>query len=228
MYIIYNQYFTLFYIYSYFKVLHIYISFVYKNKLKLFTKVIKILITFVSLMLTTMKERLLVFLKAKGLTQAKFADSINVARAAVSHIIAGRNLPSYEFLCNTMKVYPELNIEWLMLGIGEMYGNDSRTERNPEQQAELPRTRQEASRDFDESDLFSMGMNSFDSQEVEKSSSERHSIETENIPPVSQNNAPLSQNNASVPETSPQMQSVKQRKAVKIMVFFDDGTFQEF
>lgn len=212
MYIIYTQYVSMFYIYSYFSDLHIYIVFVYKNKQYLFTKVIRILITFVLQLLTTMKERLLVFLKAKGLTQAKFADSINVARAAVSHIIAGRNLPSYEFLCNTMKMYPELNMEWLMLGIGEMF----------------PRTRQEASRDFDESDLFSMGMNSFDSQEVEKSSSERHSIETENIPPVSQNNAALSQNNASVPETSPQMQSVKQRKAVKIMVFFDDGTFQEF
>ena len=222
MYIIYNQYFSIVYIYSYFNGLHIYISFVYKTKRKLFTKVIKILITFVAFMLTTMKDRLLVFLKAKGLTQAKFADSINVARAAVSHIIAGRNLPSYEFLCNTMKVYPDLNMEWLMLGIGEMYQNDSRTERTKEPQAELPRTRQETSRDFDESDLFSMTMNPFDSQEVEKSNSERHLTETESIPSVSQNNA-------SIPsEAIPQTHSVRQRKAVKIMVFFDDGTFQEF
>ena len=201
--------------------LHIYFPFVYKTKLQLFTKVIKILITFVSDKLTTMKDRLLVFLKAKGLTQAKFADSINVARAAVSHIIAGRNLPSYEFLCNTMKVYPELNMEWLMLGVGEMIVNGSNTPAKREPQKEEPHSRQETQQDFDESDLFSMPMGSFDSQEVEKDNSEGQSIVTESIQAASQYKpAPAAE--------IPQMPPARQRKAVKIMVFYDDGTFQEF
>ncbi|MGN0189578.1 MAG: helix-turn-helix transcriptional regulator [Candidatus Cryptobacteroides sp.] len=165
-----------------------------------------------------MKDRLLVFLKAKGLTQAKFADSINVARAAVSHIIAGRNLPSYEFLCNTMKVYPELNMEWLMLGVGEMNKNGQRTER-PEPQEDY-RSRQETPRDFDESDLFSMTMESFNSQEVE----------TGGIPEParSQESPQRDSNRVDSPQTELPHPSAKQRKAVKVLLFYDDGTFQEF
>lgn len=68
-----------------------------------------------------MKQRLEQFLSAENLTKAQFADSINVARAAISHIMAGRNNPSYEFIVNTMAAYPSLNIEWLLRGKGKMY-----------------------------------------------------------------------------------------------------------
>ena len=60
-----------------------------------------------------MNTRLLKFLEAEGLTQAQFADRINVARAGISHIIAGRNKPGYDFIINTMHAFPGLNIEWL-------------------------------------------------------------------------------------------------------------------
>ena len=72
-----------------------------------------------------MNTRLLKFLEAEGLTQAQFADRINVARAVISHIIAGRNKPGYDFLINTMHDFPGLNIEWLLTGKGEMYKDKS-------------------------------------------------------------------------------------------------------
>lgn len=72
-----------------------------------------------------MKQRLEQFLQSENISKAQFADSINVARAAVSHIMAGRNNPSYEFILSTMKTYPELNIEWLLNGNGSMYKNSS-------------------------------------------------------------------------------------------------------
>lgn len=68
-----------------------------------------------------MKQRLEQFLSAENITKAQFADNIKVARAAVSHIIAGRNNPGYEFIVNTMSAYPQLNIEWLLTGEGKMY-----------------------------------------------------------------------------------------------------------
>lgn len=72
-----------------------------------------------------MKDRLIQFLKEEEISQAQFADSINVARAGISHIVSGRNNPSYEFIVNTMKRYPQLNIEWLLTGKGEMFKNDN-------------------------------------------------------------------------------------------------------
>lgn len=68
-----------------------------------------------------MKDRLLQFLSAENISQAQFADSIGVARASISHIIAGRNKPGFDFIENTMKRYPALNIEWLINGTGKMY-----------------------------------------------------------------------------------------------------------
>ena len=72
-----------------------------------------------------MNTRLWKFLEAEGLTQAQFADRINVARAGISHIIAGRNKPGYDFIINTMHAFPGLNIEWLLTGKGEMYKDKS-------------------------------------------------------------------------------------------------------
>lgn len=68
-----------------------------------------------------MKQRLEQFLEAENLTKAQFADKIHVARAGITHIMSGRNNPSYEFITNTMEAFPRLNIEWLLKGTGQMY-----------------------------------------------------------------------------------------------------------
>lgn len=71
-----------------------------------------------------MNNRLKQFLAAENITQAQFADRIHVVRASVSHILSGRNNPSYDFIKAVMRNYPRLNMEWLILGRGKMYKND--------------------------------------------------------------------------------------------------------
>ena len=68
-----------------------------------------------------MNNRLLKFLEAENISQSQFADSIGVARASVSHIIAGRNKPGFEFIERTARQYPSLSLEWLITGKGRMY-----------------------------------------------------------------------------------------------------------
>ena len=68
-----------------------------------------------------MNDRLQQFLSAENLTQSQFADSIGVARASISHILAGRNKPGYEFIESVARHYPALNIEWFITGKGRMY-----------------------------------------------------------------------------------------------------------
>ncbi len=86
-----------------------------------------------------MNTRLKQFLSAENITQAQFADSINVVRASVSHVLSGRNNPSYEFIRSIMLKYPDLNIEWLMFGKGKMYKDslfpESEEEQSPVQHA---------------------------------------------------------------------------------------------
>lgn len=68
-----------------------------------------------------MKNRILSFLSAENITQSQFADTLGVARASVSHILAGRNKPSYEFIESLALSYPSINLEWLITGKGRMY-----------------------------------------------------------------------------------------------------------
>ena len=68
-----------------------------------------------------MNRRLLQFLQAENLTQTQFADTLSVARGSVSHILAGRNKPGYDFLESLLLHYPSLNLDWLLTGKGKMY-----------------------------------------------------------------------------------------------------------
>ncbi|MDR2358472.1 MAG: helix-turn-helix transcriptional regulator [Prevotellaceae bacterium] len=68
-----------------------------------------------------MPDRLTQFLAAEQLTPARFADIIGVNRAGISHILAGRNKPGYDFLEKFIKHFPAVNIEWFITGRGKMY-----------------------------------------------------------------------------------------------------------
>jgi len=68
-----------------------------------------------------MNKRLLQFITAENISQSQFADNIGVARASVSHIIAGRNKPGFDFVEKMACAFPALNIEWLITGRGKMY-----------------------------------------------------------------------------------------------------------
>ncbi|MFN8206396.1 MAG: helix-turn-helix transcriptional regulator [Bacteroidales bacterium] len=68
-----------------------------------------------------MKDRIIRFMTAEGLSSSKLADEIGVQRSSVSHLLGGRNNPSYEFIHKMLSRFPRLNAEWLILGTGQMY-----------------------------------------------------------------------------------------------------------
>ena len=147
-----------------------------------------------------MNTRLEQFLAAENISQAEFADTIGVARASVSHIIAGRNKPSFDFITGMMQRYPKLNMEWLLVGKGKMY-KDPQVSPALASSVDVPET---------EPDLFSI------------------SPREEPVP------APVDdmKQNPSFPATNPPLPNLSentdnQRKISKIIVFYDDNTFQE-
>jgi transcriptional regulator with XRE-family HTH domain len=68
-----------------------------------------------------MKERILKLLDDEKLSATKFADRIGVQRSSISHIISGRNKPSFDFISKTIEKFPDINVEWLITGKGNMY-----------------------------------------------------------------------------------------------------------
>ena len=67
------------------------------------------------------KDRLLRFIAMENISSTQFADSIGVQRSTVSHLLAGRNNPSYDFIVKTLNHYKYLSADWLLCGIGNMY-----------------------------------------------------------------------------------------------------------
>lgn len=145
-----------------------------------------------------MNTRLKQFLAAENISQAQFADTIQVVRASVSHVLAGRNNPSYDFIRAIMDNYPSLNIEWLLLGKGRMYKDSYSRQEIPEIPVAKPEIEVETGL------LFS----DFSDETPE-------SVANLNI-----------LNETKVTDNQSQ-HSVKQRSISKIIVLFNDGSFQE-
>ncbi len=68
-----------------------------------------------------MEERLKLFLSMEGLTPSQFADKLGIQRSGVSHLLAGRNKPSFEFINKMLLAFPKINPDWLILGTGKAY-----------------------------------------------------------------------------------------------------------
>lgn len=142
-----------------------------------------------------MNTRLKQFLAAENISQAQFADSINVVRASVSHVLSGRNNPSFDFIKAMMLQYPNLNIDWLMFGKGRMYKDQTR----PEPVEDL---------------LFS-------DLDIEDD------LRTTSPAPVEEKITPVETSTELNTSTQATQTVVNQRKVSKILILFDDGTYQE-
>lgn len=68
-----------------------------------------------------MESRIQRLISTENLTPTKFADVIGVQRSAISHILSGRNKPSFDLIQKILTKFPRLNADWLMMGRGEMY-----------------------------------------------------------------------------------------------------------
>lgn len=141
-----------------------------------------------------MDSRLQQFLNAENMTQSEFADRIGIARASVSHILAGRNKPSIEMVQKLSESFPALNLEWFINGNGKMYKSDSPASYTGVRSAAQV---QEQSLFDIESEMQAPNQTAYSAEPKATTSYKEHQV-------------------------------VKtQRNVVRVLVFFDDGTFQE-
>lgn len=70
-----------------------------------------------------MQERFKQLLKEKNLTAARFAELIQVNASAMSHILNGRNKPGFDVLEKIVQAFPDVNLNWLISGQGNIYNS---------------------------------------------------------------------------------------------------------
>lgn len=85
-----------------------------------------------------MKDRIVKIMERERMGQAQFASAIGIQRAAMSHIISGRNNPSLDVMLKILHRYPQLNPDWLLFGKGEMLRSTDSSVEQAEDQAKTP------------------------------------------------------------------------------------------
>ncbi|MGA3013567.1 MAG: helix-turn-helix transcriptional regulator [Bacteroidales bacterium] len=74
-----------------------------------------------------MTDRILEIIKYLHISPSDFAEEIGVQRSSISHLISGRNKASLEFVQKILSRYPEINIDWLLNGNGQMLNKQLQT-----------------------------------------------------------------------------------------------------
>ena len=157
-----------------------------------------------------MKDRLIRLLDSEQLTASKFADKIGVQRSSVSHVLSGRNKPSFDFVQKTLLAFPEVNADWLMLGKGTMITGvpDSAGATlfdRPEEPDQLGLDEKE--------DLVS---------EPAVDGAQTTSVEISQSTDIHHSEGPVDDDSNGT-ETK-----IPEKRVVRVMMFYEDNTFQSF
>lgn len=205
-----------------------------------------------------MIERINLLLKAKNVSARQFAEEIGIQPSGMSHILSGRNNPSLDFVMKVVKRWPEVNINWLMFGKGEMYASVPLSVPEPEQRAAES---QPTGQPTEQYDLFtpqaqpavpvvSEPQTTYASKpparpEVAPAVADAPKVEPQSptpvAPPPSQPTVPVREV-AEAPMAQPAENSVeatqsasaavqptqKKKKVVKMIVVYDDHSFAEY
>ena len=68
-----------------------------------------------------MREKLLKLMKYEKLSSSRLAEILEIQPSSISHILSGRNKPSFDFLVKILRRFPTLNPDWLLLDSDQMY-----------------------------------------------------------------------------------------------------------
>ena len=162
------------------------------------------------------KERIEYIIRDKGLSNVEFAAITGIAPATISHIASGRSKPTLPILKGVLAGFPDLNPEWVFLGVGPMYKTNLPDMTSGDNAAS-------ASQSANGLDLFSSFAN--DDNEQGTADTRRSSHQS------SSSNAKLSEVGEIkdvIRESFEAVMGKRRRQIVEVRIFFDDGTYEAF
>ena len=154
-----------------------------------------------------MREKLQLLMNAENLTGSKLAEYLGIQPSSISHILGGRNKPSLDFVQKILQRYPRINPDWLLLDSDEMYRPDSSPASSVATSAELQ---------FSESPSMAES-----ATQAEPSAAENHSSPADHT-----TQAPSTPSN--VMDTIAPLVAPHNRGVKRIIVMFDDHTFESY
>lgn len=154
-----------------------------------------------------MKERIRELMESLHKSQQDFAQFIEMSPASLSSIFNGRTKPTLTIVEAIKKKIPDISVEWLLFGVGDMYANHKATATS--QESPTP-TSSEPMLEFDFDD------------EAKHSRSEKNADQT-----VNSNNS-VKRTRLENKENEVKSVDIVKRRVIEIRVYYDDYTFETF
>ncbi len=152
---------------------------------------------------TTEKERLEMVISNEGMKSSQFAEEIGIKTPTLSHILNGRNNPSLDVMQRILNRFKYINSDWLILGRGEMY-SQKRESTDALLFDNLPEKESK-------SEIYNSNIR--DNKTIEREEKRNFNSQNEKSTENSQNFQPI---------------ITEQKKMEKIIVYYDDNSFEEF
>lgn len=168
-----------------------------------------------------MKERLAQFLQSEGLTAVKFAEIMEVQPSSISHLLSGRNKPNFDFISRLLLRFPDLNPDWMINGIGEIYKSKLKQvgQKTREVSQEIITNVNEEPKSTNEKLITDVNdMNILDFQlDINDDKAEINDVTGVNGSQTQ--SAPISN---SIPVAA------EDKRVTRVILFFDNGSFEEY
>lgn len=153
------------------------------------------------------KERIRMIMEDQHMTQQVFADFLQQAPATLSSIFNGRTRPTLNIVESIKSKIPDISVEWLLFGVGDMYISHSQPV--VDSPADTPLSGQEPMLNFDTS-----------MSQVPTSQSKAH--------PASQFQQSVRNTPAEYVQQEIKIIDKEPRKVTEIRVYYDDQTYETF
>lgn len=147
----------------------------------------------------------------KNLSPSHFADEIGVQRSSISHILSGRNRPSFDIIQKIIRRFPDLGFDWILeeeaVPTPPAYSIPSNTNRYSDRR---PSTA-DRSIPTQPVPLSTIGIRTQRAEIAPMSVHDEQPISTDEI-----KSHPVTNKNSSA------------KTVERILIFFSDGTFREY
>lgn len=156
-----------------------------------------------------MNKRLQTILEIEHITASQLADTLGIQRGGVSHLLSGRNKPSFDFLERILRKFPEISAEWLITGQGKPIRseNGQTTPISLFNDLDNESKRADIQSNVFDSDLFGTPI--------------IQNAPTNSKPPIPETDRIKVQQTTTLPDSN-------NKKPIRIIVYFSDGTYSEF
>ncbi len=167
--------------------------------------------------------RLKMFLDQMGISNSLFADTCDIPRPTLSQLLNGRNKKvSDEVIGKIHRAYPSLNVMWLMFGDGEMINSGSE---QPQAADKMSDSSNGSAGHVDEMGQRAISFDDDESLGYRTASKPTQRMAT----PTTVNEAIQSIMRSSTAGRAQRgAPSPDARRVINVMVFYNDGRFEEF